>query len=65
MRLVARAVCAVRGHDFGPVVYVSPSVLIHCLRCGRELQGRTVADLAPMTDEDWDFLESLDGLDES
>ncbi len=47
------------SHDFGPVVMVSPSLLIFCRKCGAELQGRTVNDLQPCTDEDFAFLDSL------
>ena len=50
-------------HDFGPVVMVSPSILIFCRKCGEELQGRTVKDLQPCTDEDFDFLETLAQLE--
>jgi hypothetical protein len=49
--------CAVLGHDYGPAVYVSPSVLHCCSRCGRDIQGRTLADLAPMTEEDREQIE--------
>lgn len=62
-RFFARLICRLRGHDFGAVVYVSPSMLCCCERCGEDIQGRSFDDLEPMTDEDYDHLETLDGLD--
>jgi hypothetical protein len=60
---LARLTCMVEGCDFGPVVFVSPSILLHCHRCGEELMGRTIDDLEPMTDEDYDLLNVLDDMD--
>jgi hypothetical protein len=62
-RLFARLVCAVRGHDYGNVVYISPSMLTCCHRCGRDIRGRSVEDLEPMTDEDYEYLDQLIGMD--
>jgi len=53
-------VCRFKGHDFGDAVYISPAVLTFCHRCGQEIQGRTIDDLEPMTDEDYDWLDSID-----
>ncbi len=62
-KLIARLICFFRGHDFGNVVYVSPAVLTYCHRgCGKELQDRTFDDLQPMTDEDYEALEDLEGM---
>ena len=60
--LLAKIKCYFKGHDFGPVVYVSPSVLQFCRCCGEELQGRTIEDLEPMTEDDYDHLEFTDDL---
>lgn len=49
--------CAVHGHDYGNVVYLSPSVLHCCQRCGRDIHGRTAKDLEPLTEADREFLE--------
>lgn len=57
---VASVPCSVLGHDFGPVVYVSPAVMQCCHRCGRDIQGRDFDDLEPTTDADRDFLDNLD-----
>ncbi|MCG7937483.1 MAG: hypothetical protein N0C88_01305 [Candidatus Thiodiazotropha lotti] len=46
-----RLVCAVRGHDYGNEVYISPSMLTCCHRCGRDIRGRSIEDLEPMTDK--------------
>lgn len=62
-RLIATFVCRFKGHDFGSVIYISPSVLTFCRRCREELQGRTFADLEPMTDEDREHLEHLDAME--
>ena len=59
-RLFLKVVCMLRGHDFGPVVYVSPSVLIHCSRCGEELLGRSFDDLEYMTEEDREHVDMMD-----
>ena len=60
MRFINQIVCMFRGHDFGPVVYFSPGVLVYCVCCGKELCDRTVSDLEPMSDEDYDNLEMMD-----
>jgi hypothetical protein len=62
-RLFARLVCAVRGHDYGHEVYISPAMLTCCHRCGRDIRGRSIEDLEPMTDEDYEYLEHLIGMD--
>jgi len=59
-RLFRKLVCRLRGHDFGSVVYLSPAVLQCCRRCGEDIQGRTIDDLEPMTDEDFEFLDALE-----
>jgi hypothetical protein len=56
-RLFARFLCAIRGHDYGYEVYISPSMLTCCHRCGRDIQGRSIEDLEPMTDEDYEYLD--------
>jgi len=60
MHLLKRLICRLRGHDFGFVVYISPSALIHCSRCGEEIQGRTAKDLIPMNDRDREYFDSLE-----
>jgi len=59
-RLLAKLICRLRGHDFGPCVYLSPAVLQCCLRCGDDIMGRTIDDLEPATDVDFAVIESLD-----
>lgn len=59
-RWMKRLLCRWRGHDYGDAVYFSPAVLVHCRRCGREICDRTIDDLEPMTDEDYDYLEAMD-----
>lgn len=56
----ALAPCSILGHDFGPVVYVSPAVMQCCHRCGRDIQGRDFDDLEPTTEADRDILDELD-----
>ena len=63
LQWISRAVCMLRGHDFGGVVYISPAILTHCHRCGEEIQGRTIDDLEPMTDEDYEHLEDLERME--
>ena len=62
-KIIAQLFCYFRGHDYGPVVYVSPAVLTFCRRCGREIQDRTFDDLESMTDEDHDNLELIEGVE--
>lgn len=59
MNWFRKLICYFRGHEWGDVVYVSPSMLTYCHRCGDEFMGRTVDDLEPMTDEDYQFLDSI------
>lgn len=56
-------VCRFKGHYFGDVVYISPAVLTFCHRCGKEIQDRTIDDLESMTDEDYEWLESIEDAD--
>ncbi len=58
--LIRKIICFFRGHDFGDVVYISPAVLTYCHRCGKEIQDRAIDDLEPMTDEDYENLESIE-----
>jgi hypothetical protein len=56
--------CALRGHDFGPEIYLSPSVLQYCRRgCGQEICGRTWTDLEPLSEADiQDICERMDEI---
>lgn len=48
------------GHEFGAVVYISPSVIIPCRRCGKDVQNRDINDLDLLTDEDRDYIDSIE-----
>ena len=58
-RRFARLLCDIRGHDYGYEVYISPSMLTCCHRCGRDIRDRSIEDLEPMNDEDYEYLDHL------
>jgi len=64
MKFFKKIICYFKGHDFGAAVYISPSMLVYCRTCGVEIQDRTIEDLEPMTDEDYEHLELMEQLSE-
>ncbi len=60
---IGKVRCRIKGHDFGPVVFISPALLTYCRHCGEEIMGRTIDDLEPMTEADFEHLETLNMLD--
>lgn len=53
-------VCPLVGCDFGDVLFTGNS-LVFCRRCGAEILGRTFDDLEPMTAEEKDLWDRLNG----
>lgn len=50
-RTLLGLVCRVRGHHYPAPVFRS-NCLYFCTRCGKEMLGRTFADIEPISDED-------------
>lgn len=54
---LSRPICSIRGCTYGSSCFDNFS-LSCCLRCGRDVAGRTFGDILPVPD-DYDFFEDL------
>ena len=58
LEAIGSLVCLVKGCHYDTPVFNTNS-LHFCTRCGKELTGRTFADLQPMSDEDLEHIHRL------
>ncbi|HJW55856.1 MAG TPA: hypothetical protein VJ577_11330 [Burkholderiaceae bacterium] len=56
---IKRAVCLIRGHSYNTPEFRGNS-LYFCSRCGREMFGRTFADIEPMSDDEIEMMHRFD-----
>lgn len=56
-RRAMQPVCLVRGHRYDTPFFMT-NCLYFCARCGREMMGRTSADIKPLTDEEREMLDA-------
>jgi hypothetical protein len=62
MNIIKRLICMIRGHRYETPAFHA-NALYFCACCGREMLGRSFADLEPMTEterEEWDACYSGD-----
>lgn len=57
-RAAGSVVCRFKGCHYDTPVF-STNALYHCTRCGKEITGRTFADLQPLSDEELDDIHRM------
>lgn len=60
-QVLASATCTARGHQYNNTEFVS-NCLYLCIRCRREMFGRTFEDIEPMTDEQIEEMHRFNSL---